>query len=255
LNTEMTADANTVAEYLDNTLPPESVAEFERICLEPGVNADVHLAEVSSCHHVLTMVLGEPAEIAANVRERMYALPEQLASGKALRIEPAHQAGEASPARQSSEAVTPQSEASPPVERVKSVSEVPDYLRAASNVRRSRIRRFTAVAILALVSFVAWVVFWPVPEPVVPADLVADGKGALGEDLVIEIDSPSSSAEGAVAAGSSPNSSSWAMAAGLSSRPTVEKTVSAARNTHKEKSPVANRPIKFRCLIINLHTW
>ena len=49
-------DANTVAEYLDNTLPADQLETFERICLE----SDVQLAEVAACHGLLAELGRDP---------------------------------------------------------------------------------------------------------------------------------------------------------------------------------------------------
>ena len=75
-------------EYLDNTLPAEDVADLERMCLEPGNEADMHLAEVASCHHVLTMVLGEPAEISLGATQTRHADPS-AGGGVDRRAQPA----------------------------------------------------------------------------------------------------------------------------------------------------------------------
>ena len=67
------AEPNVISEYLDSTLTGEQCAEIERACLE----VEPHLAEAAACHQILTMVLGQPASISDDLRQKIYLMPDQ----------------------------------------------------------------------------------------------------------------------------------------------------------------------------------
>ena len=182
------SDANSVAEYLDNTLPPEQVADFERMCLESGTQSDMHLAEVASCHHVLTMVLGEPAEVDADLKKRIYELPAKLASGQKLRVETAHAAPQEPPPVREAPPVAAAPPVAQPVSSLK--PELPDYLREAAAAKRSSRRWAIAMTLLAGAALTA---FWfsTAPEAEPPAEVALSGADAFDGEIEIEgIDDP-----------------------------------------------------------------
>jgi hypothetical protein len=133
-------DANTVAEYLDHVLPDDRVPDFERICLE----SDMHLAEVASCHQILALVLGEPAEVDPQSREHMYAIPQVAADLASMEAREADTTGEVS---------APGTPPPPPPRRPRPV--VPDYLRE-SNRRRRPYAVPVAVVVLMIVLLGGW---------------------------------------------------------------------------------------------------
>ncbi|MBX3425783.1 MAG: hypothetical protein KF688_08895 [Pirellulales bacterium] len=172
-------DPNTMAEYLDNVLPPDDVAEFERACLAPGNQGDMLLAEAVSCHHVLTMVLGEPAEVDVDLRRRVYELgaaPNRPA--QSLRIEPARVPRTTMP---EAPAATP---APTPAAAAASLApdHVPEYLRVAAEMRRRKRRLATMTAAAVVAGAVVW---WAWPTEV---ELPSEMAGLDTEEFLAGVD-------------------------------------------------------------------
>jgi hypothetical protein len=79
-------DANSVAEFLDNSLPADRLGAFEKICLE----SDLHLAEVAACHELLAEVARDNAAVKpldAASRERLLQLFHHRAAVEAAAAE------------------------------------------------------------------------------------------------------------------------------------------------------------------------
>ncbi|HVA46803.1 MAG TPA: hypothetical protein VNH11_10600 [Pirellulales bacterium] len=164
-------DPNTVAEYLDYTLPSERVPDFEKVCLE----SDVHLAEVASCHQILALVLSKPAEIEGGSRQRMYELLSQADATAAART-----------AAKSERTLAERAARSSRRKKKRRRPKVPDYLREASDTP-ARSRPWAVMLLAALVLLAAGIgvaSFWPqisahfrngeVVARVEPPDHVAD---------------------------------------------------------------------------------
>ena len=172
-------DPNTVSEYLDNTLAAENVAEYERVCLE----SDLNLAEVASCHHILTMVLGEPAEVDEKVRKRLYELPERDATGNhQLRIEKSHRNAEQPENSPLQEGIPPLAASAKTGQSAEAEKGVPDYLKeAARSGRRTRLWLLSTAALVCVIGYFAWDAWTP---PKLPGELA----GTDPELLIPEVE-------------------------------------------------------------------
>lgn len=193
IGTGMGMDPNSVAEYLDNALAPEQVGDYERICLE----SDVHLAETAACHHVLTMVLGEPAEVEPRSRQRMYMIPAEARERRRLRVEPAHARGAAvAEATSPSVAhVAPRAAARPTAAAAATTFEVPEYLRSRPFWQsRGALAALAAVLVVGTaLYFVSGMMGWFGGEPDVAAvdvDMKAPPSVADTAEPSIEIATP-----------------------------------------------------------------
>jgi hypothetical protein len=119
------SDANSIADYIENLLPPERIKEFDKLCLD----SDMTLAEVASCHHILTLVLAQPVQPSDELRDRIYAVP-QLAATASAKAEQAAAHPEPPvvapplPEKKAAE------EAAASLATKPAAAEVPDYLRA-----------------------------------------------------------------------------------------------------------------------------
>jgi hypothetical protein len=171
-----------VAEYLDNTLPPQQVVDFEQACL----GEDARLAEVASCHQILTIVLAKPAVISEPLKQRIRQLgtPSERSDGrldaargtgdlhpqpnspferneKRFRIDAAHQQSEPDGNELRSDLPGTISTAGLELDD-KLISHVPEYLRSGKSGDWSN--GLIIVGLLASLLFVAWLSLGPLDD-------------------------------------------------------------------------------------------
>ena len=75
----LSASANSMAEFLDNTLPEECLSAFESNCIE----SDVQLCEAAECHQLLSEMLGQQElmmELGDDEGQKLFELTSRKAS-------------------------------------------------------------------------------------------------------------------------------------------------------------------------------
>ena len=136
-------DPNTMAEYLDGTLPDENVPDFERACLE----SEVLLAEAASVHRVLKEVLDGNIVVDSDTQRRMQSLPANLQALLQSKSEELQGADDTKVEEILDEPLATNS------------AEVPDYLKAGKGSTNELMRWAPAIASLLLLAVTAWIVF------------------------------------------------------------------------------------------------
>jgi hypothetical protein len=136
-------DPNTVAEYLDNELPPDRIPDLEKVCVE----SDVHLAEVAACYQILALYMKGTIEVDPGLKDRICQIG---ASGGARREAEARAegrsrdrvGGQIPPETVVAEPVPPPATMVPPAPppqpvagRARKPFEVPEYLRVGQSGR------------------------------------------------------------------------------------------------------------------------
>jgi hypothetical protein len=191
-------DCNTVAEYLDNALPGDRVPDFEEVSLK----SEMHLAEVASCHQILTMVLGEPVEIAPESRQRMYQLPTVAGRVDEERIA----------AAEAATMLSGEGNGAPPTDshvKVRPRPIVPEYLRDPPK----KPRLLLAAAIMLIVGAVVGLL-WMTLDPHAKQRLQAVFRGKAADDDDHGVKKPLKPSDGGLPTGQGSAASGSGAAAG-----------------------------------------
>ena len=60
-------NANSAAEYLDNSMDPKLTPDFEKFC----IHSDIMLGEIAGCHEILSQALTQKLELAPELRVKL----------------------------------------------------------------------------------------------------------------------------------------------------------------------------------------